>query len=189
MVQQVFLRKETSISGCLELLPTIHRDKRGALVKIFQQEAFEEEGLCGCFTEDFYSVSRKNVIRGLHFQKPPAAHVKLVYCIDGLVQDAVVDLRMGSPSFGKYVVVELSAEKGNMLYIPVGLAHGFCTLSETATVVYKTSTSYAPMHDQGICWNSAGIPWATDNPILSDRDLSHPPFGQFGSPFIFLPVK
>jgi dTDP-4-dehydrorhamnose 3,5-epimerase len=188
MVQQIFQRIETNISGCFELLPKIYSDERGKLVKVFQQEAFEMEGLCSCFTEEFYSVSRKNVIRGLHFQTPPAAHVKLVYCIDGIVQDAVLDIRAGSPTFGENIVVELTSTKGNMLYIPMGLAHGFCTLSETATVVYKTSSSYAPACDQGILWNSANIPWATSNPILSDRDLSHPTLIQFSSPFIFEPA-
>ncbi|WP_306605856.1 dTDP-4-dehydrorhamnose 3,5-epimerase [Azonexus sp.] len=185
MKQPIFQRIETNIAGCFELCPHIHHDERGQLVKIFQQEAFEAEGLCTNFTEDFYSVSLENVIRGLHFQTPPKAHVKLVYCINGLIQDVVVDLRTGSPTFGKHTIVHLSAEKGNVLYIPAGLAHGFCTLSQAATVVYKTSSSYSPAHDSGILWNSADIPWATSNPVLSARDLSHPPLSTFSSPFVF----
>jgi len=173
----------TNISGCLEIRPRIHEDQRGRLIKVFQHEAFSELGLCTNFTEDFYSVSRRGVIRGLHFQAPPADHIKLVYCLEGRIQDAVVDLRRSSPTFGQHALVELSAEAGNMLYIPRGLAHGFCTLSETAIVAYKTSKSHSPEHDQGILWNSAGIQWLETAPKISDRDRALPPLSALQSPF------
>lgn len=181
----LFQLAEAGIPGYMELRPHIHDDSRGRFVKVFQQEFFAVAGLCANFTEDFYSISHRHVIRGLHFQIPPADHAKLVYCVAGQVQDVVVDIRVGSPAFGRYAVTNLSAKAGNMLYIPPGLAHGFCTLSETATVLYKTSTSHSPAHDQGILWNSADIPWATDNPILSDRDRSYPSLREFNSPFVF----
>lgn len=185
----IFQLIETAIPGCAEIRPAIRKDFRGRFVKVFQRELFSAAGLCANFTEDFYSVSHQHVIRGLHFQRPPVDHAKLVYCVAGQVQDVVVDIRIGSPTFGRYAVTCLSAEAGNMLYIPTGLAHGFCTLSETAVVIYKTSTSYSPLHDQGVLWNSAGIPWATDTPILSDRDQLHPPLEAFSSPFDFGQAK
>lgn len=173
----------TTIPGCLEIRPRIHEDQRGRLIKVFQLEAFNQLGLCTNFAEDFYSVSRRGVIRGLHFQAPPADHIKLVYCLEGRIQDAIVDLRSSSPTFGQHALVELSAEAGNMLYIPRGLAHGFCTLSETAIVAYKTSKSHSPEHDQGILWNSAGIQWLETAPKISERDRALPPLSALQSPF------
>lgn len=178
----------TNIPGCLEIRPRIHEDQRGRLVKVFQREAFSQMGLCADFSEDFYSVSQRGVIRGLHFQVPPASHIKLVYCLEGAIQDAALDLRQGSPTYGQHALVQLSAEEGNMLYIPHGLAHGFCTLSETAIVTYKTSTSYSPKHDQGILWSSAGIPWNEPAPVLSERDSNHPLLANFQTPFTYGPT-
>ena len=179
----LFQVRSTNIPGCLEIRPRIHEDQRGRLIKVFQRQAFNELGLCTNFTEDFYSASRRGVIRGLHFQVPPADHIKLVYCLEGRIQDAVVDLRNSSPTFGQHALIELSAEASNMLYIPCGLAHGFCTLSETAIVAYKMSKSHSPEHDQGILWNSAGILWAEPTPLVSERDSSHPQLANFQSPF------
>ncbi len=188
MSHPLFRTLPTCIPGCLEIRPKIHEDKRGRLIKAFQREAFREMGLCANFSEDFYSVSHRGVVRGLHFQTPPVEHIKLVYCLEGKIQDAALDLRHGSPTFGKHALVQLSAEEGNMLYIPSGLGHGFCTLSENAIVVYKTSTSYSPEHDRGILWNSAGIRWAENNPQLSERDRTQPPLANFQSPFIYEPA-
>lgn len=173
----------TSIPGCTEIRPRIHRDARGRFVKVFHRQAFAAAGLNTEYPEEFYSVSCRGVIRGLHFQLPPMDHIKLVYCVAGEVQDAVLDLRQGSPAYGRYALIELSADVGNMVYIPRGLAHGFCTLSETATLVYKISSVYSPTHDCGVRWNSAGIPWAATEPVLSERDCTHPPFWTFRSPF------
>ena len=116
---------------------------------------------------------------------PPSDHAKLVYCIRGQVLDAVVDLRRGSPTFGRHATFDLCAEKANALYLPPGLAHGFCTMSETATVVYKVTTEYAPEHDGGILWNSAGIGWTEASPVLSGRDLGFPPLENFQTPFVW----
>ena len=161
---------KTGIPGCFELLPVVHKDPRGAFVKTFHSEEFKAHGLETDFKEDYYSVSGKNVLRGLHYQKPPHDHVKLVYCVSGTVFDAVLDLRRGSPTFGKHSVIELNAEKANMLYIPKGMAHGFYTLSETAVMLYKVSSLYSPASDRGILWNSAGIPWPVKAPVISARD-------------------
>lgn len=173
----------SSIPGVAELRSRIHEDRRGRFVKVFHQEAFHSMGLHAEYVETFYSASRRHVLRGLHFQIPPMAHYKLVYCVQGKIQDAVVDLRLGSPTYGQYALTELSADAGNVLYVPHGIAHGFCTLSETAVVVYHVSSVYSSEHDRGVHWNSADIPWAVNSPILSDRDQAFPPLSAFVSPF------
>ncbi len=177
--------RATALPGCLELRPPCMEDERGRFVKVFNRDSYIELGLDTEFREEYYSSSRQGVIRGLHFQVPPAEHTKLVYCVEGTVQDVVVDLRAGSPSFGKHAVVELSADAANMLYIPAGLAHGFCVLSERATMVYKVTSQYSAENDKGILWNSVGIDWAVGNPILSTRDRSHPRLEDFDTPFRF----
>ncbi|WP_305906538.1 dTDP-4-dehydrorhamnose 3,5-epimerase [Methylomarinum sp. Ch1-1] len=184
----LFKINQSSIPGCVELLPNRFQDHRGAFVKTFHEPSFAKLGLETNYAEEFYSVSALGVIRGLHFQHPPDDQVKLIYCAYGKVQDAVVDLRRGSPTYGHYQVFEISAETGNMLYIPSGLAHGFCTLSEQATMMYKVSKTYSPACDSGIRWDSLDIPWATERPILSERDQTHPPFQNYRSPFVYRPA-
>ncbi|MCB1960199.1 MAG: dTDP-4-dehydrorhamnose 3,5-epimerase family protein [Rhodocyclaceae bacterium] len=181
-----FTARPTALPGCYELnLPRSH-DARGSFTKIVHAETFRRLGLTADFTEVFCTESRRGVIRGLHFQTPPHDHAKLVVCLRGRVQDAAVDLRRGSPTYRQNVTIELDAERDNALYIPTGLAHGFCTLSETATLLYFTTTPHAPTHDSGIAWDSAGIRWATDAPTLSARDRQHPALADFDSPFDYL---
>lgn len=175
----------TLLPGCFEISPKVHRDNRGTFVKTFHFETFNELGLQVNWAEEYYSISGENVLRGLHFQLPPHDHEKLVYCVEGEVLDAVVDLRVGSPTFGKHALFHLSGDKGNMLYIPRGMAHGFYSMSERTAMMYKVSTIYSPHHDTGILWSSAGIPWPTQQPVMSCRDASLPPFEEFASPFIF----
>lgn len=175
----------SKISGCYEIFPNIHRDLRGAFIKTFHAPTFEEFGLCSQFMEEYYSISNKNVVRGLHFQLPPEDHNKLVYCVSGSVKDVVVDLRLNSPTYGNYVIFELSAERGNLIYIPQGMAHGFCVLSNSCTMIYKTSTIYSPAQDSGIRWDSVGINWPNENLIISDRDKSFLSLKDFKSPFQF----
>ncbi|MBP0015936.1 MAG: dTDP-4-dehydrorhamnose 3,5-epimerase family protein [Cyanobacteria bacterium SBLK] len=176
--------RETSIQGCYEIQPKIKKDERGSFVKTFNQDNFAELNLEISFAEEYYSVSKKNVLRGLHFQIPPHDHVKIVYCALGEIQDVVVDLRIDSPSYGRYEVFTLSSELANMAYLAKGTAHGFLTRSELAIVMYKVTTIYAPAFDRGILWNSLDIPWQEKNPILSERDRSFPPLGDFQSPFV-----
>ncbi|BBL74474.1 dTDP-4-dehydrorhamnose 3,5-epimerase family protein [Methylomagnum ishizawai] len=183
----LFEARATVLPGCLELRPRIVGDGRGRFVKVFHAEAFAALGLETVYPEEYYSVSKAGVIRGLHFQIPPMDHAKLVYCVAGRIQDAALDIRRGSPTYGRSLTLELSAELGNMLYLPSGLAHGFCVLGETAVVVYKTSRPYSPAHDSGLRWDSAGIPWHTAEPILSERDQGHPPLAGYASPFVFIP--
>jgi len=183
----IFAKTETSIPGSYELLPRKMADARGCFVKTFHCAAFEEHGLETDWREEYYSVSHKGVLRGMHFQLPPHDHVKLVYCVAGSVLDVILDLRVGSPSYGCHAMLELSAEKANMLFIPRGLAHGFYTLSESAVMIYKVSTVYAPAADAGVLWNSAGIPWPDMAPVISERDSAFPPLAEFAAnPFRYL---
>lgn len=179
----MFDLKSCKIEGCFELQPKVLADERGRFVKVFHEQAFAAQGLETNFVEEYYSVSHKNVIRGMHFQLPPMDHVKMVYCVAGEVQDVVVDLRVGSPTYGQHALFELSAAKANSIYIPKGIAHGFCVLSNQAIMVYKVSTVYSPPHDAGILWNSVGIQWPATDAVMSVRDQGFPTLEQFQSPF------
>ena len=178
-----FETRPAALPGCIELRPPKHADARGDFVKIFHRGAFAALGLTTGFAESYYTRSRRGVVRGLHFQRPPAEHAKLVCCTEGQVQDVALDLRAGSPAYGRHTALTLCAEAGNMLYLPAGLAHGFCALSDSATVLYLVSSEYSPAHDAGIAWDSAGIAWAAKAPILSERDAAHPPLAGFVTPF------
>jgi len=163
----------------------VSNDVRGSFVKIFSRESFLKHSLVTQWQEEYYSISRQGVLRGLHFQLPPHDHEKLVYCTDGGVWDVVVDLRVGSPTYGKHEIIELAADKANMIYIPRGLAHGFYVTTKSATMHYKVATQYAPSHDTGILWNSVGVDWPDAHPVLSSRDKSFSAFDDFISPFVF----
>jgi dTDP-4-dehydrorhamnose 3,5-epimerase len=176
---------DTPLPGVVELRPDVARDRRGTFVKTFHRDLFAEHGLRTDFVEEYYSVSHARVLRGLHFQLPPHDHAKLVYCAAGKVLDAALDLRRGSPAFGRHVLVELEADRGNCLYLPPGLAHGFYVLQAPAILVYNQTSVYARSHDAGVRWDSAGIPWPDADPILSDRDRGFPPLAEFPSPFRF----
>ena len=181
----MFELKHTGISGCFQIQPNILSDVRGRFIKIFHKNTFIKLGLNTDFVEEYYSNSHLGVLRGLHFQNPPVEHIKLVYCVQGEVFDVLLDLRVGSPTYGKTAKVTLNADLGNYLYIPKGLAHGFCVTSDKATLVYKVSTVYSPKHDSGILWNSVNIDWPTKSPLLSSRDLSFPSLKEFVSPFVY----
>ena len=157
-------------------------DARGAFVKTFARANFEQVLGTFEFKEEFYSQSKSGVIRGMHFQAPPADHTKLVFCAMGSALDVLLDLRKG-PDYGKVASVTLSGEAPNLLAIPPGIAHGFRALSDETILVYKTSCEYAPQHDAGIRWDSFGFDWGADAPILSERDLAHPSLSDFISPF------
>jgi len=168
--------QKTGMAGCYEIIPKIIPDKRGRFVKTFHKEMFMDNKLEHAFEEEYYSISKQGVLRGMHFQRPPHEHAKLVYCINGKVMDAVVDLRKDSSTFGEHIIFELSAEKANIIYIPRGFAHGFYTLSEEATLIYKVTSMYSPGHDAGIHWDSFDIKWPEKDPIVSSRDQNFPLF-------------
>jgi dTDP-4-dehydrorhamnose 3,5-epimerase len=152
-------------------------------VKTYHASTFANLGFRFQPAEEFYSVSRKNVLRGMHFHMPPYDHEKLVYCISGRVLDVLLDLRLDSATFGRYTSAELSAENRLQYLIPKGIAHGFYTLSENSIMIYKTSTLHVPSHDSGILWNSFGFNWGFETPIVSERDAKLPAMDKFISPF------
>jgi dTDP-4-dehydrorhamnose 3,5-epimerase len=167
------------------LEPKTFTDQRGDFVKTFHETALRELGLPFEIKEEFYSTSHKNVVRGMHFQLPPADHIKLVYCLKGAVLDVVVDLRRNSPTFGRAHAEELSETNHRGFYIPAGFAHGFLSLTEGALMIYKTSTVHTPACDAGIHWNSFGFAWPLDAgaPIVSKRDAEFVPLAEFNTPF------
>lgn len=175
--------RNTLIEGCYILEPRIIEDSRGAFIKTFHRDVFEQHHLEIDFREEYYSVSQKGVLRGMHFQTPPYDHVKLVYCVCGKVLDAVVDLRVNSPTYGQFEMFDLNADHADMIYIPKGLAHGFYVESDNAIMMYKVTSDYHPEHDAGVRWDSIGIPWPNMNPILSERDKNLPTFSQSESFF------
>lgn len=175
---------DTNIPGALIINFDRSEDQRGSFIKTFHEEQFIKAGALSInFKENYFSFSKKNVIRGMHFQIPPYQHAKLVYCIHGKVTDVILDLRKNSPSFGKIFSTELSLENHRGIYIPEGVAHGFIATTEEAGLMYNVTSIYNKEADQGILFNSFGFDWMTDNPILSDRDLSFPEFKHFNSPF------
>jgi dTDP-4-dehydrorhamnose 3,5-epimerase len=182
----MFQIRPSAIPGCYEIQPHIFNDARGRFVKIFNEKHFLNLNLETFFAEEYYTISRKDTIRGLHFQIPPHDHVKLVYCTHGSVFDVVLDLRIGSPTYGKTAIFNLSMSSGNCLYISKGLAHGFCALSDDAILVYKVGSAYSPAHDMGVHPMSVSIKWPTKTPILSNRDQSFLPYHDFDSPFLYV---
>lgn len=175
--------EELNIPGCFQITPKIFKDNRGSFVKTFHAEILIQYGLNIELKEEFYSISKKNVFRGLHFQLPPAAHNKLVYCARGEVKDFLVDLRKKSDSYGKSLAINLSEDNGRILYIPIGVAHGFLSLSENSLMVYKTDYVYSPEEDSGILWSSCDLAMPIQNLIISDRDQSFESILEFKSPF------
>ena len=168
-----------SIPDVVLIEPKVFGDSRGFFLESFKQDLFNEAtGTNYEFIQDNHSRSSKGVLRGLHYQLPPYAQGKLVRVITGAVFDVAVDIRRGSPTFGKWVGAELTAENHKQLWIPPGFAHGFEVLSDTADFVYKTTAYYAPQTDRGVLWNDAeiGIEWPQlDIPFsLSDKDQKQP---------------
>ncbi len=177
--------EETRIPGCVLVRPRSLADDRGRFTKTMHVGEFEAAGLRTDWREEFFTRSRRNVVRGLHFQTPPADHAKLVYCLVGDVLDLVVDLRRGSPSEGQLVSVRLDQENGAGLYIPSGCAHGFLSFYDESLMLYKVTSEHAPDQDAGIAWNSIDFDWPVVDPIVSERDRRHPPLADFVSPFVF----
>lgn len=178
---------ELDIPGCYQIIPAIFSDARGIFVKTFHCETLHEYGIDFNLKEEFYSISKKNVLRGLHYQSPPSSHNKLVYCPKGAVLDFFVDIRIGSPTYGKHLSIELNSKKGNILYLPVGIAHGFLSLKEDSLMVYKTDCSYDPQADSGIEFFSTGInlPIELNELIISDRDANLKMLNDLNSEFYY----
>ena len=172
---------ETLIADVKLIRPVRHADHRGFFSEVFSQRALQAAGIGVAMVQDNHSLSRaRGTVRGLHFQVPPHAQAKLVRVVRGAILDVAVDLRHGSPSFGRHVAAVLDAQSGAQLFIPEGFAHGFCTLEPETEIVYKVSAYYAPTHDRGVRWNDAvlGIDWPdfADEALMSGRDQALPGF-------------
>jgi dTDP-4-dehydrorhamnose 3,5-epimerase len=169
----------TAIEEVKEIRPVRHRDPRGFFSEIFREDVLRAHGVDAPFVQENHSLScERGVVRGLHFQIPPVGQAKLVRVGRGAILDVAVDIRAGSPTFGRHVAVELSAELGNQLFVPEGFAHGFCTLEPDTEVFYKVSSYYSREHDSGLAWDDPqlGIDWpvAAEQALLSDKDRRQP---------------
>jgi dTDP-4-dehydrorhamnose 3,5-epimerase len=178
----------TEIPGLLIVKPAVFEDSRGYFFESYNLDKFAQAGITAKFVQDNESKSQKNVLRGLHFQKPPFAQGKLVRVMKGSVLDVAVDLRKGSPTYGKWASIVLSENNKFMYWIPAGLAHGFLTLEDNTVFFYKCTNLYNKESEGSILWNDTelGIDWGSgETPILSDKDKTAPLFRDFESPFVY----
>lgn len=161
----------TALEGVYIITNFVAQDERGTFVKTFNMQDFESKNLNFEIRESYFSISKKDVIRGMHFQLPPSDHEKLVFVPVGSIIDVVVDLRKQSSSYKKHIYVELSAANRNSIYIPKGFAHGFKSLEDNTITVYNVTTEYDSNFDEGIKYNTIGFDWEILNPIISKRDI------------------
>lgn len=180
---------ETAIPGVLLLKPRVFTDPRGYFFESFSRREFEARVPGVDFVQDNESMSSRGVMRGLHFQRPPHAQAKLVRCVRGAVLDVAVDIRRGSPTYGRHVAVELTEDNHLQFFIPRGFAHGFAVLSPTAVFQYKCDNYYAPQADGGIAIDdpALGIDWRIDpaEALMSEKDTRHQRLADFDTPFTF----
>jgi len=182
----VTLYPPSQIPDVIVLEPRAFGDDRGWFMETYKQSEFAAKGIPFAFSQDNHSrSSAKDVIRGLHCQKDPAAQGKLVRCIVGAVYDVAVDIRRGSPTYGRWVSVELTADNRRILWVPPGFLHGFCTLTEISEVVYKTTAEYSPTHERSVRWDdpTLAITWPTKAPLLSANDAVAPSFAEVDNDF------
>lgn len=178
---------KTDFNGLLIIEPDIYPDDRGYFFEAYNKEKYQDFGINTEFVQDNQSVSYKNVIRGLHYQIPPFAQDKLVRVAKGKVLDVAVDIRTGSPTFGKYFSIELSENNNLQLWIPKGFAHGFVSLEDNSMLQYKCTNFYSPSHERGIIYNDEilNINWGVNNPIVSNIDKKLPQFNQINKVLFF----
>ncbi len=160
------------LDGLVLIKPRVFTDERGFFLEAYKFSDFEGAGIKENFVQDNHSRSVRGVLRGLHYQKPPAAQGKLIRCTLGRILDVAVDIRKDSATFCEWASVELSADNAHILYIPPGFAHGFLVLSDIAEIMYKCTREFSPAHDAGIRWNDPriGIKWGVTDPALSPKD-------------------
>ena len=175
------------ISGLKVIKPRLYGDDRGYFLELYKRSDFSKAGIRELFVQDNYSQSVKGVLRGLHYQKNPTAQGKLVSCIKGMIYDVAIDIRKGSPHYGKWAAVELTEENKYLLYVPPGFAHGFQVISDSAAVMYKCTQEYSAVDDRGVIWNDPDINvvWPLKNPLLSEKDKMHPPLTDADNNFEF----
>ena len=177
--------KYLEIPEIVLIKPQVFGDDRGFFVELYKYSDFSRAGITEHLVQDNYSRSSRGVLRGLHYQKAPKTQGKMVICMKGRIFDVAVDIRKGSQSFGKWIGVELSENNRHMLYVPIGFAHGFQVLSESAEVLYKCTGEYSPKDERGIIWNDKdiNIAWPLSQPILSAKDKINPPLSQADNDF------
>ena len=175
------------IPGLVLIQPKVFGDDRGFFFELYKHSDFVKAGIGEHLVQDNYSKSTEGVLRGLHYQKNPRAQGKLVMCLKGRIYDVAVDIRKGSPHYGRWAGVELSEKTRNMLYVPPGFAHGFQVISDTAEVMYKCTDEYSPADDRGIIWNDPdlNIAWPLRDPVLSGKDKVHPPLRDADNNFLW----
>ena len=180
--------RTTEIPGVLLLTPRYFNDKRGYFVETYNARAARDTGLMAEFVQDNQALSlKRGTVRALHFQVPPKVQAKLVRVVRGSIYDVAVDLRAGSPSYGRWVAATLTAQGGEQIFVPRGFAHGYCTLEDDTEVAYKVDDYYAPDCEQGLAWNDLTLriewPIPLADAVLSDKDRELPAFADFASPF------
>jgi len=176
--------QETKIPGCYIFQANIIKDDRGIFVKTFNESLFKASGITVDWKEEYFSVSKRGVLRGMHFQIPPKEHSKFVFPIAGRVFDVLVDLRVGSPTFKEACHFELSADEGRGLLIAPGIAHGFCSLEDNSLLLYNVTSEYSPSEDSGVLWKSIPVDWPyVDERLISNRDKNFKTLENFESPF------
>lgn len=179
---------QTELPDVKIVVPLVFGDSRGWFMESWSERDMEKAGLRLAFLQDNHSFSaQKGTLRGLHFQKNPFAQAKLVRCAHGAIMDVAVDIRLGSPFFGKWVAVELSAENKRQLFIPRGFAHGFLTLTDDVEILYKADQYYSPEADRSIAWNdpAIGVKWGVASPILSLKDQNAPLLADSDANFVY----
>lgn len=179
---------KTSLPGIVLIEPRIFSDARGLFTELFKASEFQANGVVMAFVQANHSRSRKNILRGLHYQLNPQAQAKLVSVVQGEIFDVTVDIRRGSPTYGQWVAQRLSETNKRMLFIPEGFAHGFCVVSEVADVIYYCSREYAPDLERTILWNDPviSIDWPIKEPLLSAKDSKGLLLSQAENNFKFL---
>jgi dTDP-4-dehydrorhamnose 3,5-epimerase len=178
--------KPLSIPGVFEITLAPRRDERGYFMRTFDEEIFRKHGLVSQWVQENEACSvQQGVVRGLHFQRPPATETKLVRVVAGRALDVFVDLRRDSPTFGRWGSIELAAERQNMVYVPKGFAHGYCTLSDHVVMLYKVDAPYSPQLEGGLRWNDPAlrIAWPVTEPTISAKDAVLPLLKEFELPF------
>jgi dTDP-4-dehydrorhamnose 3,5-epimerase len=178
----------TAIEGVLKIIPAKLGDERGFFSEVFRRDLLEGAGVADDWIQDNHAFSAaRGVVRGLHFQAPPFAQAKLIRVLRGAIYDVAVDIRSGSPTFGRHVAAELSAANWAQLYVPAGFAHGYCTLSDDTEVMYKVSAPYNKQSEGGVLWSDPemGIGWpvANDHATCNERDRTWPVLRDFETPF------
>lgn len=182
-----FRFEQLDVPGLVLVEETRHGDGRGFFAETYRRSAFVRAGIAAEFVQDNHARSSRGVLRGLHYQIPPRAQGKLVRVVRGEVFDVALDLRRGSPTYGRWAGVRLDGESGRMLWVPPGFAHGYVVLSERADLLYKVTAEYAPELDRGVRWDdpAVGVAWPLADPVLSEKDRGLPPLADIESPFAF----